>query len=476
MGSATGDALEWALALLRAPGERHALRQRALPAGMERLLGIAAGAMPDASADAARALGESESTLRDAARFYAREVLFFPQADAYRVLGLQQDAGAGKIKAHHRLLQHWLHPDRLRSDDDSVFSARVNSAWNHLRTEERRHAYDQARHDQRAPEVIDSSGALRRAPAWTAAVDAPPPHRWRQRVLVLALFCACLLLAWLIVRDGERRPEDWTWAEHSADVDEDAGSLDIQVPERTPVRTADNRDRQGAIKPPRSVRDNGIPSGVQVPPARAMVSNAVLAPVTQVAVAANPGVASEVVSRSTDAATPTPAVVPPLPIPVPQADSPSRAIDTTASNDRRISAAPIVAVRAPREAAANRASSITAQRVDAATQAAFARTQLARRTGDQLLRYMAAVNQPPPPIWNSPAIQSGADRLRHDLHEQGRARLAAAQWRVGSDVAALTSTYRIEGGDEERKGQLSADMVWRENSWLVTGVSMERAR
>ena len=159
MERATGEALEWALALLRAPSERHALRERPLPGGMDRLLGLAAGVTSQASADAARALGESEAILRDAARFYAREVLFFPQANAYRVLGLEQSADSGQIKAHHRLLQQWLHPDRARSEDDSVFSARVNSAWNHLRTEERRQVYDLACREQRAPEVFDSSGA-----------------------------------------------------------------------------------------------------------------------------------------------------------------------------------------------------------------------------------------------------------------------------------------------------------------------------
>ena len=42
MDGAKGSALEWALALLRAPGERHALRQKPLPGGVDRLLGIAA--------------------------------------------------------------------------------------------------------------------------------------------------------------------------------------------------------------------------------------------------------------------------------------------------------------------------------------------------------------------------------------------------------------------------------------------------
>ena len=46
MASAKGNALEWALALSRAPMERHALRQRVLPDGIDAVLGIAADAAP----------------------------------------------------------------------------------------------------------------------------------------------------------------------------------------------------------------------------------------------------------------------------------------------------------------------------------------------------------------------------------------------------------------------------------------------
>ena len=59
MGSASGDALEWALALLQAPAERHALRQRPLPDGMLELLEITAG-------------GASQTLMQAAARFAER--------------------------------------------------------------------------------------------------------------------------------------------------------------------------------------------------------------------------------------------------------------------------------------------------------------------------------------------------------------------------------------------------------------------
>ena len=138
MAGAKGSALEWALALLRAPGERHALRQRPLPEGVAELLGVASEPDDAALSDIAMRWGESPERLREAARFYAREILFQPQADAYRVLGLTPTATPEAIKSHHRLLQRWLHPDRQHAGDDRVFAGRVNTAWNQL---SRRFAY-----------------------------------------------------------------------------------------------------------------------------------------------------------------------------------------------------------------------------------------------------------------------------------------------------------------------------------------------
>ena len=94
MAGARGGALEWALALLQAPGERHALRQRPLPDGVDLVLSIASGGRSAALAEAVAETGHDEATLREAARFYAREILFYPQADAYRMLGVPPDAPA----------------------------------------------------------------------------------------------------------------------------------------------------------------------------------------------------------------------------------------------------------------------------------------------------------------------------------------------------------------------------------------------
>ena len=187
MAGARGDALDWALALARAPAERHALRERPLPEGIEGLLQIAAGNQRGAALQAAIArTGESEVELVEIVRFYLREVMFHANADAYRVLGLTAGADSAQIKAHHRLLQQWLHPDRQTSDWDAIFSARVNVAWDALRSPERR-----ARYDATHPVAV----ATRAMPQWAGhrvvGVDAiandEPAGRWRRRAPVLAL-------------------------------------------------------------------------------------------------------------------------------------------------------------------------------------------------------------------------------------------------------------------------------------------------
>ena len=59
MSGAQGNALDWALALAKAPSERHALRQRALPDELDILMQIAGGGAGDTLARAVVRTGES---------------------------------------------------------------------------------------------------------------------------------------------------------------------------------------------------------------------------------------------------------------------------------------------------------------------------------------------------------------------------------------------------------------------------------
>src|SRR5690606_26926719 len=70
----SGEALEQALGLLRAPALRGSLRARPLPAGMEEVLAIASGSQERARAAADRT-GYDAAELGEAARFYVQQVL-----------------------------------------------------------------------------------------------------------------------------------------------------------------------------------------------------------------------------------------------------------------------------------------------------------------------------------------------------------------------------------------------------------------
>jgi hypothetical protein len=199
------EALEWAMALARTPAQRTLLRQRSLPSGMERLLQVAAGASDDTVVDFATQTGESEPEIIEAARFYAREILFHQGADAYRVLGVARNADTDSIRTHHRLLQLWLHPDRHSSDWDTIFASRVNAAWSQLRSDERRRAYELANPPQPHDRI-----PLSQAPGWLPvpqlAIAPQEIGPWRRRAPVLALFATCGVLAVLALRDLQTEP------------------------------------------------------------------------------------------------------------------------------------------------------------------------------------------------------------------------------------------------------------------------------
>lgn len=428
MDGAMGSALEWALALLQAPGERHVLRQKPLPQGMDVLLGIAAGAMPDALADAARRLAEPESRIREAARFYAREVLFHPQADAYRVLGVDARASGERIKAHHRVLQLWLHPDRAHGDDDAVFAARVNAAWNRLRTPERRQAYDEALRQQRPPELFDSSGALRGVRAWIPEPEPDAdPSRWRRRLPVLVLLALCAVLALLAVNDVGQPSVQWDAGPEraaGADAGQAAEALELLPVARRP--TADMAPPAAAL-PAVAPRD-------AITLTAATTSAATAAPLAEAAPAERTS------SRMA---------------PIPQAG---------ASVDVPTQTPP----------AAPRVADAAGVQPPAPAPPSFDHLQSARQAGEQLLHYLQSPTMAAPPIWGSPAAQANADRLRQQLDDAGRARFADAQWRIGAEQAVLSAGLIMRGPGGA--GRLVASLEWRDGYWLVTGLSMERTQ
>lgn len=134
------SALKDALVLLHMPSRARALRAMPLPSDTYVLLQIAAN---DAKAieGASEESGRNKDVIRTAATFFIEQVLWHPQADSYRILGAPPGADASELKRNMSLLMSWLHPDVDPKDERSVFVARVTSAWNDLKTPERRDDY-----------------------------------------------------------------------------------------------------------------------------------------------------------------------------------------------------------------------------------------------------------------------------------------------------------------------------------------------
>jgi hypothetical protein len=152
------SALEAALYLMQSPSQVRLIRSRPLPDGIEVLLRIAANDA-DTIRQATEWLGRSPETIRQAAAFFIEQILFFPDADSYRILGTTAEASNGDLRRNMALLLRWLHPDLDPHGERSVFARRVTRAWNDLKTHERREAYDRSR---RLSGAQQSSGRKRR--------------------------------------------------------------------------------------------------------------------------------------------------------------------------------------------------------------------------------------------------------------------------------------------------------------------------
>ena len=74
----------------------------------------------------------SVRTVRKAAAFFIEQILLYPEADSYRVLGAERNAAAGELRRNMALLLRWLHPD-LDRHGTADFVGRVTGAWRRSR-------------------------------------------------------------------------------------------------------------------------------------------------------------------------------------------------------------------------------------------------------------------------------------------------------------------------------------------------------
>ena len=462
--SARGDALEWAIALARAPSERVSLRQRALPAqGMERLLQVASGTSHDAVAEAAQRAGQPEADVVEAARFYAREILFHQGADAYRVLGLQRDAGQAQIKAHHRLLQQWLHPDRHTSDWDAIFAARVNAAWNQLRTLEHRRAYDTANPVRNS---ADASVGLSSAP-WVhqSKIEQAyePAERWRRRAPVFALIGVCALLGMLALMDSHEDPE--RWVDPALDIERGIPVLALGKIARQPVADPGQRRRataRGVASPPasgRQAKPRIAATGLREPEPLAARVSAPIASASPVRPSTPDGTAlTGNTSKSPHAQ------MKPVAVEAPQTSAQKPALVTDVPGS---AGTPSVAAEGSSHAPVPEIASSHARVVPIVS---GKQVQMAQQVGGRLVHYMRGSSRTPP-IWGSLVAQQGAARLRERLRADGGQDIASPVWRVGPSEALMRAEILYPGG---QVGLMAATLEWRGQSWWVTSLSMER--
>jgi hypothetical protein len=123
-------ALEMALDLARMPAIAQPMSAAPLPGDVLEVIRIAAEE-PDACRSAALNTGVSEKVLIEASRFYLQQVLFRPNADCYRILGIAPDAPRALARDHMRWLLQWLHPDR-NGGWEAVYAKQIVNAWREL--------------------------------------------------------------------------------------------------------------------------------------------------------------------------------------------------------------------------------------------------------------------------------------------------------------------------------------------------------
>jgi hypothetical protein len=137
-----------AVDLLHMPSQVRSVRSAPLPDDVLILVRIAAGD-EEATREAAESAGRPRYVVREAAAFFIEQVLLHPGADSYRVLGARPEAPYGELRRNMALLLKWLHPDSDRQGQRAVFATRVTRAWNDLKTQERRAAYDRSQRTSR---------------------------------------------------------------------------------------------------------------------------------------------------------------------------------------------------------------------------------------------------------------------------------------------------------------------------------------
>ena len=204
-------AVDLALRLAHTPALAPALRDEPLPPELLEVIRIAARC-PEALEAATTRTGLSRQEIRNAATVFLEQVLFFPGAEAYRILGVSPDASRAQMREHMRWLLQWLHPDHNPDERASTLAARVIEAWRtvgRLDHDENRRAHGvRATPVARAPLQRQPPGRLSRRVRWIAVPLAPAkPERRSVRRSGRSVLAIAAALAVIIMPDSIVMPD-----------------------------------------------------------------------------------------------------------------------------------------------------------------------------------------------------------------------------------------------------------------------------
>jgi hypothetical protein len=157
-------ALMMAISLQLMPAQVRLMRKQPLPDGMGHVLRIVGGD-DKALAQAVAVSGRSREMVCEASAFFIEQMLLYPGADSYRVLGARPDASNDELRRNMALLLRWLHPDVANQTARALFAQRVTRAWNDLKSPERRTAYDRSRPIQKPKQRVPSKKGRSRSNA-----------------------------------------------------------------------------------------------------------------------------------------------------------------------------------------------------------------------------------------------------------------------------------------------------------------------
>ena len=150
------SALSQAIDLAQAPRLAAHMRRRPLPRDVLTVIRLASGC-PQTTAAAVAATSRDGLFLAAAAELYLRQVVCYPSAGPYRMLGVTSQAPRAQMRQHMRELALWLHPDRT-AGRDPILMQRVLEAWR----------------------TVDAAGRLTPDPPRVAAGAAPQAGRRRR--------------------------------------------------------------------------------------------------------------------------------------------------------------------------------------------------------------------------------------------------------------------------------------------------------